>query len=243
MNHISSIVDLVKSDKMSQIKYLQIGNGRLGQLIANQVETSTNLIINHARIDPKLGLIDSSFESITGEIGHLVLCLSPSQSSLWQWNQIFTGLMNQVDKKELKINQAIFISSSRVYDGINKGLITAQTPVKDYSERANQLIRAEQQIEKHATSFHILRCSGLYGKEDQPYQKYREILTQKDDKVRFGVDINDVAKAVVKKLGEKVSSYSLLTDGYCYLHGESLTIESVSDLSEQNRLLVKSESF
>jgi len=227
---------------MRQTKYLQIGNGRLGQLIANQVETSTNFIVNHARIDPKLGLIDPSFESITGEIDHLVLCLSPKQSSPWQWDQIFTGLMNQVAKKELTISQVIFISSTRVYDGINTGLITAETPVKGYSERAKQLISAEQQIEKLASSFHILRCSGLYGKKEQPYQKYLEILTQIDNKTRFAVDIDKVANVVVEKLKEqeKVSSFSLLTDGYCYFNGDKLLIKEVSHLSAQHRLLINS---
>ena len=207
------------------------------------METSTNFPVTYARIDPELGLINSNVELIKGEIDHLVLCLSPSKSSSWQWDQIFNGLMRQVAKKELKINKVIFISSTRVYDGLCRGEISAKTPVNARSERAQQLITAEQQIEKLASSFHILRCSGLYGAEDQPYQKYREILTRNDNKMRFGVDIEKVANVVVEKLEDqdKVSSYSLLTDGGGHLNGQKLLIEQVNYLSNQYRLLINSK--
>jgi len=226
------------------MQYLQIGLGRLGSLIIKQVKASTNLTINYARIDPKIGLINSNANPIKGEIEQLVLCISPSQSSPWQWDQILNGIIKQVAEKELKISQLVFISSTHVYDGLSSGIICAKTPVNASSERAKALLKAEQQIEKLASSFHIMRCSGLYGKNESTYQKYRDILTQNDNKTRFGVDIEEVANLVVTKLKQnnQVSSYSLLTDGYCYLNGEKITVDEATHLSDQHRLLINSQT-
>lgn len=231
-----------------QNEYLQIGTGRLGSLIAKHVKASTNLHINYARIDPQTGLINSNAKTINGEIDQLVLCLSPSQSSPWKWGQILNGVVKQVALNELKIHKLIFISSTRVYDGINEGVITAETPVNAHSQRAKELFKAEQQIAKLTNNFHILRCCGLYGKTGQAYQKYLEILTRKDNKTRFGVDIEEVADSVVEKLKEgdriknsQVSTYSLLTDGYCHFNGEKIAAEDACHLSDQHRLLINSQ--
>lgn len=225
------------------MKYLQIGKGRLGRLVARQVKASTNLPINYARIDPKVGLIDSANQPIKGTIEQLVLCISPSKSSPWSWHEILNGIAEQVAKNQLTINQLIFISSTRVYDGITSGIITAEIPVKASSKRAIAILRAEQQIEKLASSFHILRGSGLYGKNGSAYQKYLDILTKNDNKTRFGVDIEEVAQVVVEKLKEtsRVSTYSLLTDGYCHFNGKTMSIEEANHLSSQHRLLVNSQ--
>jgi len=234
---------LANTSKLVQMKYLQVGKGRLGNLIAQSVKASTNLTINYARIDPEFGLINSNRKPIGGDVDQLVLCLSPSQSSVWQWDQILNGMIKQVVRNELKINQLIFISSTRVYDGITGGIITAETPVNAASKRAMKLLKAEHHIEQLTSNYHILRCSGLYAKTGQDYRKYPKILVQKDDKIRFGVDIEYVTQVVVEKLKEntQVSTHSLLTDGYCYFNGEKIAAQKVSHLSGQHRLLINSQ--
>lgn len=230
------------------IDYLQVGKGRLGGLIAQQVKHSLGQIdeIQTARIDPDTGLIDLKGSSLTGAINRLVICISAGKKQSWQWHQLLTGMLAQKDRGELKINQLIFISSTAVYDGIQRGVVCVDTPAIARSERAKSLLRAENQIKLLANTFHIVRCSGLYGRD---YQKYLAILSspalskasvsQDDDQPRFGVNVESVAETVLDRLRQNshTSSYSLLTDGYCYFQGHKTAIGEANELALKHRLL------
>ncbi len=230
------------------INYLQVGKGRLGGLITQQVKHSPGQIdeIQYARINAGTGLIDLKGYPLTGVINRLVICISPGQKQAWQWHQLLKGLLGQKDRGELKINQLIFVSSTRVYDGIPRGMVSVDTPTIARSERAKSLLMAENHIKLLSNSFHIVRCSGLYGRE---YQKYSSILSrvaiskisysQGDDQPRFGVNVESVAKTVLERLSQtgQTSSYSLLTDGYCYFQGHKIAIGEANQLASRYRLL------
>lgn len=241
------------------IDYLQVGKGRLGNLIAEHVlrELSNTSKVQFARIDAQAGLTDPDGVPLNAVINCLVICVAPGRSGCWQWHQLLLGMLKQKACGGLKINKLIFVSSTRIYDGIEQGIIAVETPPKAKSERGKQLLMAENQIKQLAKNYHILCCSGLYGGS---YQKYWSILSPELDastmdssveaslphktsaeitQPRFGVHVDSVAQAVVHRIGLDCSnsSYSLLTDGYCYFEGYKIPVEKVRDFCEKYRLL------
>jgi hypothetical protein len=239
---------------LDDIDYVQVGQGRLGGLIAQSVAESLgkNTDIHYARIDAKVGLINAKGLSLNGSINQLVICVSPKPDRSWQWHQLLIGMLEQKARGELTINQLVFISSTRVYDGIGHGIVYPDTPAIAHSENAKSLLLAEKQITQLARTFHILRCSGLYGHQ---YQKYSTILAsltglshsdlaqspvrRAAERPRFGVNVEAIGKTVVERLKQDcgASSYSLLTDGYCYYQGTKIPIQQTARFASKYRLL------
>ncbi len=253
---------------MQKIEYLQVGTGRLGTLIARryldseikQSETEQSEIrqsegvigpskVTYAKIDPATGLINSQGQAMNCVVERMVICISPGQSHSWQWHSLLAGILRQVKKGTVKINQLAFISSTSVYDGITSGVVSAETMPLSHSDRAVSLLKAESQVEQLSDCVHILRCSGLYQTLGSNYQKYLNILKQdslgNDSKLRFGVDIDDVAEATINWLTKNnlTSCYSILTDGFCYLNGKKLRLESANHFLKKSKLLVNSQAL
>ncbi len=231
------------------IPYLQIGTGRLGSAITRAIESESKLagLLTSAaransRLDPKNGLCLVGVSAQTVKIDKLLICIAPGIDKKWRWNEIFNGLAQQVLQQQLTINELIFISSTRVYDGILNGIVTAKSPVKAQTDRAKGLVFAEKQLVQLANSHCLLRCCGLIG---EPYQRFQEILKQPDDKVRFAVDIEQVAKKVVERLINKptANQFSIVTDGGCYYRGRRMTFEEAAFLSSGHRLLKQSDYY
>jgi len=236
---------------------VMVGQGRLGKRIAFEVGRLTTKQIVHkkislARIDPLSGLFLNDRVKTVDKghllINHLIICIAPKAASSmlkmaknhWSWSNILNGVLNQVKARQLTIKQLIFVSSTRVYDGIEKGRINASITARSNSERGRALIVAEQTIELLTERFHILRCSGLYGEE---YSKYGAVLAKQSDQLRFGVASERVASTVAELIDSSVaSSYSLLTDGFAYYRGERITVAQACQLAGDRRILINSQS-
>ncbi len=222
--------------------YVQVGTGRLGGLIASQASTLF-VQTEFVRLDPVRGL-DGMTASYPVTVDRLVICISPAQknklnSQSCQWNEIFAGFVQQVADKQIKVRQIIFISSTRVFDGIDQGLIDSKTNAIAQSKRAKYLLFAENQLLNLAPSVHIVRCSGLYG---QGYNTYSKILEKTSERPRFGVKIETVVKKVAQILKEPIgrSEHYLLTDGFCHHKGEAINIDDIALLATKYRLLINS---
>jgi len=210
------------------IQYVQVGQGRLGGLIAKAVEAQFSNI-HFAKIDQAQGLLNQAGLPLTGTIERLVICISPGKQKNWSWLNILQGLESQLHAGDLIVHQLIFISSTRVYDGIDFGLITAKTKAVAKSPTGLELLKAEQMIKSFANNVHILRCSGLYSEYLPIYQKYFEILLAKSNKIRFGVNVEQVVDKVLEfvlplNTVKQASSYHLLTDGHCYVNGKKIML-------------------
>jgi len=225
------------------LDYLQLGNGRLGSLIADEVEKHLKLKVEFARVDSNFGLMVPRLSQTKSRIKNLVICISPTKHNHWLWSELFLGMAEQVLNQEIQIEKLIMISSSRVYDGNSKGIITAQMKPQPNSVRAKQILEAEHQLKGMANSYHIIRCAGLYGGS---YKKYADILRNgnKDNVFRFGVNVNQVAQQVVESLKSDVGTCRilLLTDGYGYLNGYKRPFNEIEVFSDKMRLLKNSSS-
>jgi len=230
-----SIVRNVKNSQMNiaSLKYVQVGKGRLGRVIANRVKQTAVF----AKIDADLGLQIPAFSEQKYVIENLVICISPSTKNSWDWADILKGILQQVLIGQLKINRLIFISSTRVYEGIERGIVDATTQAISKTSKGVSLLAAEKIVAQIAQQYHILRCSGLYG---EGYKKYLSILSQcKKEQTRFAVSIEQVADEVVGKLAQATSepsSCTLLTDGYCYFQGDKMLIQEAMLLSLQHKI-------
>ncbi|MGX5172783.1 hypothetical protein ACUR5C_01990 [Aliikangiella sp. IMCC44653] len=232
------------------------GNGRIGAAVFSELQAQ-GFNLASARIDPERGLLlNHQGADLQLKAAHLIICISPASASpagpKWQWSEIFGGLVAQVAQNKLKVERLIFVSSTRVYDGYSDGFISASTPLKGSSNRAMQLITAEQQLRRVAQTSYFLRACGLYG---NGYSKYAEILASvSDDKVRFGVNIELLIQRIINICSQSQSYASLnsvklelVTDGMVYWQGKAypLAVESefAKKLAQQQRLLVNSHAF
>ncbi len=231
------------------INYLQIGKGRLGQRIMQAIladpalsSLAANNRILTARIDQQQGLDIINRESSAMHIKRLLICIAPGAAKQWRWETIFDGLINQVKQNKLTIDELIFIGSTRVYDGINRGVVDASTEPQASSERAQSLLLAEQKLMSIANSHCILRCCGLVGDD---YQRYQLIIEQADEKARFAVNLELVVEKVTARLSSShaTNQQSIVTDGYCYYAGKRLNMEQSLGLANEHRILKQSDAF
>jgi hypothetical protein len=258
----------VKDSAATRLDTVIVGQGRLGRLIRGKLKQSVTvasldeskgiLIDTPPSIDVQAAINNQS----SGEkklplllIKRLIVCISAkprlrqpsvldpnavevlSERRRWSWHTIFNGIEAQINSQQLRIDSLIFVSSTRVYDGIERGVVTASTEPLAGSLRASTLIHAEQQIARLAAQFHIVRCSGLYG---NGYHTFQQILeTSEDGKLRFGVNINQVAEKIeqLTRVVENFSSIELLTDGYCYKNGIKLDLTENAIMASQQRYL------
>jgi len=193
-----------------------------------------------SRLDPVDGLELANQAESKMIIDKMVICIAPGSERKWQWQDIFVGIKRQVESQQLVINELFFISSTRVFDGIRRGTVDANTLPIASTSRADTLLEAESQVKQLSSNVSIIRCCGLIG---EGYTRYSEILKEPSEKVRFAVNTKQVARQVVKHLLEvnSGSRYSLLTDGYCYYKGNQIPFELALSLAEEHRLLKNSE--
>ncbi len=230
------------SDKESQI--VLCGQGRIGARVGFLL-AEKGIPYQIARIDP--------IEGICGTYKHikvLLICISAGQkrkqAARWLWKDIFSGLCRQVTSKTLTVEQIILVSSTRVYEAIESGFVTASTLPNADSEAGKGIIYAEQQLMALPVHLAILRCSGLFG---ELYPKYTPILMSAKDKPRFGIN----AEAVIARLVTVVqqaginqfsSQVELITDGNVYYQSccyEAQTEELfVAKLAKHHRILLNS---
>lgn len=231
-----------------KIKYLQVGRGRLGEQIAQKylqsqeakgIKNGRNRVV-YSRIDTVSGLEIANQQSERMVIEKLVICIAPGSEKKWQWATIFGGLCQQVKSSHVVINELIFISSTRVYDGYLTGVVSANDKPIAVSERAKSILIAESRLSGIANNVSILRCCGLVGEE---YTYFAQLLTQPTDKVRFAIDISKVADRVVEilELSQSSNRVAILTDGYCYHNGLKLLLIEALELQTKHRLLRKGE--
>lgn len=229
------------------------GRGRIGSALADSLRSLNIKVINDGRIDPELGLTFSGSNGVKN-IELLIICISARQKSnnpqKWQWKNIFHGLVKQINSQQISVKNMVLVSSTRVYEGIKKGIVTAKTPPLALSEAGQGLLEAEKQLNTClGSNTLILRCSGLYG---ALYPVYTPILKAGEDKARCGVE----AESVVQRLVEVVKSaqknslrpgVELLTDNKVYWEGKKFCfeqdIEQINLLAQTQRLLKNSQFY
>lgn len=222
------------------------GKGRIGGKIA-QIFDEKNIQYKSARIDSEKGLLSS----VRGEmIDLLIICISAGHrregSARWSWQDIFHGLEKQVINNDVVIKNVIMVSSTRVYEAYDNGIIDASSPTKTNTENGLAIQHAENILSKVSDSCRLLRCSGLYG---ESYKVYEPILKSGRDKPRFGVLVEVVIERLYQLtkdllVGNFNSGNELLTDGYAYFEGKCLQWQAdekyIEELSQSFRILKKS---
>lgn len=221
------------------------GKGRIGSKVHSQL-AEAGYQSEHYRIDPHLGLINDS-DQLPKLIDLLIISISPAKSQQkWQWGEIFSGLHQQVKSGDICIKHIIYVSSTRVYDGIETGLVTASSQTIPGTEKAQNLFKAEQTLQAVAEHVSIVRCCGLIG---NGYEKYQSILLTAEDRPRFAVDIEEVTRFIVTKAKDNTvrSSISLLTDGKVHYNKQAYSFDKdkalISTLANEHKILVNSEAL
>lgn len=220
------------------------GKGRIGAKVASKL-IEKGQSVSHFRIEPNLGLtpLDGSDEQV---LDLLIICISSAKSqSAWSWSNIFSGLKTQMRSKQVIINRIIFVSSTRVYDGITHGLTNAETPADPISEKAKSLLYAEQQLLDTCSDVAILRCSGLIG---LGYEKYEAMLKTAKDRPRFGVDIAQVVELIVEMSNKPDrTSIDVLTNGNVYYQNKVYSFDSeeieIVKLAKEYKILINSKGY
>lgn len=226
------------------------GRGRIGGKLAKRLNAE-GIHYQTARLDRQQGLLLTESQArIT--INLLVVCIAPRLTSQslpeWCWNEILAGMLEQLAAGTLAINNLVLVSSTRVYDGIHKGLVSAATASYSFSKKGAQIIHAETQLLSAIKNVRILRCAGLYG---SCYQQYLPIMLAATDQPRFGIDW----MTVVERLFELVMctreqdltrGIELLTDGKLYFQGKSFKTESelkrIEEMIPGARILLNSRA-
>ncbi|WP_444995742.1 hypothetical protein [Aliikangiella sp. IMCC44359] len=244
-------MDIVKSNTNREL--VICGRGRIGGALAESLRSLNIQVINDGRIDSELGLIFSESCQVKN-IGLLVICISARQKSnnpqTWQWKNIFRGLIKQINSQQISVKNIVMVSSTRVYEGIKKGIVTAKTTPEVLTEAGQGLLEAEKQLNTcFGINLLILRCSGLYG---ALYPVYTPILKAGEGKVRCGVE----AESVVQRLVDVVkhsqknnlrSGVELLTDNKVYWGGKCFCFEQDTEqinlLAQTQRLLKNSQFY
>jgi len=213
------------------------GKGRLGHLIASTLSPHTKP--EYARIDAALGLIQDD-QAVTGTIDTVILCFVPKHSETKSgWQGLLHGVLKQVQNNSLQIQRVLFISSTAVYEEVEKGFVDVHTPVTGNSVRSKRLLDAESVIPQLSANSAIFRLTGLVG---PGYNKY-DPITYSNDKPRQAVDTRAVAREVAKWFLQKQNGHTIevLTDGTIYWQGKKLEAErdrdQIETLSKKFRLL------
>lgn len=232
---------------MIRIKRVNIGicgKGRIGAKVYAKL-TELGHQPDYYRIDPQLGLTNYS-EKLPDVIDLLVISISPAKSQKkWQWNEIFSGLNQQIKNGEIVIKHIIYVSSTRVYDGIESGLVSASSRTIAGSEKAHELYHAEQALQAMCECVSVIRCCGLIG---NGYEKYQSILETAEDRPRFAVDIEDVIRLIISKATDNNarSSITLLTDGKVHYKKQAYLFDEdkafIETLAKEHKILVNSEA-
>lgn len=230
---------------MSQIAIC--GQGRIGSKVIETLKDQGHEISTF-RLDKEKGLYSKDSET-PANINLLLICISSAKAKgQWDWTNIFNGLQQQINSGELTINNLIFVSSTRVFDGIDTGMVTADTKPVVSSERGQKVLHGEKALESVCSNLHIVRCSGLIG---GGYDSYKPILAVASDRPRFAVDVEEVKSFIVHQIDAILKQapapkFSLLTDGKVHFEGKGYDLtddaDSINNLAERFRILVNSVS-
>lgn len=226
------------------------GAGRIGSRLGELLHESKVPYIR-ARLDSRLGLISSEGE-LPSSFKVLVICISAGHKSAngprWHWDEVLLGLVAQIRSQEIRVESVVLVSSSRVYESYDTGLVTATCTPQANSAAGKALITAEQQLLSCPMKKVILNCSGLYGAS---YSRYTPIMLAAKDKPRFGIDADQVAHTLSQLVQRGIvsaldSKRLLLTDEKVYFQQQKLTLskdkETVETLAQDYRILVNSEA-
>lgn len=240
---------------MKNYNYVQVGRGRLGQAIINSLQHSQlsqqyeklSIAPVLARIDETDGLLFKNDPQVITEpisIELLVICIAPGRPAKWQWNDILRGITAQVEAGLLRIAKVVYISSTRVYEGYQSGVVTANSKPMANSERGRALLAAEDCAIALAKSALIVRCAGLNG---PLYKVYSQSLQETSSRMRFAVTISQIGNDIASHLIEPAKGlhYLLLTDGFAYVDGMAIDIAELNQqelalLAKKYRILIKS---
>ncbi|TQV88962.1 hypothetical protein [Aliikangiella coralliicola] len=236
------------NDRVPEKQIVLCGQGRIGRQLAAKLK-ALNIQFSLARLDQNKGLIPAIGE-LPRSLKLLVICIAPGRSQnnepRWYWDKILSGLNTQLSAGKLIVDNIILVSSTRVYDGIERGIVTAQTPAKGVTQKAKQLIAAEKQLFEFRASVRVLRCGGLYG---DAYPTYTPIMLKAADKPRFGIDSIQVVNRLVELTllvltGDFLPGIEVLTDGKVYFEGECYDASchgvAVKQLSLKSKVLISS---
>ena len=226
------------------------GSGRIGGQL-QQLLGSYQVPFMTARLDSQQGLYNAQAPLPT-RFKVLVICISAGHKTNarrkpWQWDQILRGLVAQIESQQLQIESLVLVSSSRVFEAIECGIVTAATRPRANSAQGQALISAEQQLLSCQTNTVILNCSGLYGRD---YSRYTPILLAAEDKPRFGIDAAEVAYLLAQLVSQGLASSltsqrHLLTDGRTYYRHRQLNYAddkaAVEALAGRYRVLINSK--
>ncbi|RMH43491.1 MAG: hypothetical protein D6694_07020 [Gammaproteobacteria bacterium] len=216
-----------------------VGNGRLGAAWRYELN-KLGVSLSQSRLDPTYGLTD-----IRGTIDHLIVIIANRHRTgqpKWSWRSILKGLGQQVERRQLTITHLTLVSSTRVYDGVTSGIVTAATPACPQSEQGLGLFIAESLARRIAKYSHIVRASGLYGPN---YPTYQAILKRSADRPRFGVHETVVKQTLTELLTTPIFDHTidLLTDGFCYYGDQRYKVPHhpfIAQLATQHRILMRS---
>lgn len=226
------------------------GAGRIGGRLRELLSENQVSYIS-ARLDSRLGLL-SSEGKLPSSFKVLVICISAGHKSAngprWHWDEILQGLVAQIRSHEIQLESVILVSSSRVYESYETGLVTATSTPQANTTAGKALITAEQQLLSCPVKKVILNCSGLYGAS---YSRYTPIMLAAIDKPRFGIDADQVAHLLSQLVQQGIateldSKRLLLTDETIYFQQQKLTLsrdkETVETLAQDHRILLNSEA-
>jgi hypothetical protein len=223
---------------MASHRTIICGKGRLGQLISSTLDAKS-IAHEFARIDATQGLVQNSAH-VCGTLDALILCFAPKhEEDQSGWHGLLNGLLAQVQCKELSIQRLLFISSTSVYEAVERGFVDAGTPVTGASVRSQGLLDAENMIPQLSANSAIFRLTGLVG---AGYNKY-DPVTYSHGKPRQAVDTRAVAAKAGTWFAQQPTGHRIevLTDGLVYWQGRKLDPvkdqAEIKKLSEQFRLL------
>lgn len=239
------------------------GQGRLGGRIAALL-SATGKVPLPLRLHPEHGLVLPVAQPPL-HIRTLIICLVPRAAVVGQapaaddlaaenqasakpqrasvaWAGLLDGVLAQVQRGELIIDQLLHVSSTAVYEGYQQGWVRATSPAKGDSPRALALAEAEQKVRGLSRNSLVVRLSGLYGPGYEGYQP----LTFNDDKARMGVDLRAAAAMIYALLRKGITgaATALITDGNIYYQGQAYKADVanplLAKLASKQRLLLAS---
>ncbi|MBQ1785042.1 MAG: hypothetical protein II007_15545 [Gammaproteobacteria bacterium] len=237
---------------MTDLPWVICGQGRLGGRIA-AILAATGNSPQPLRLVRGSGLQLPPLK-LPVTIGTLILCLVPRDGQSPQadgqpqrassgWAGLLDGLLAQVQRGELQIQQLVQVSSTAVYEDC-VGWVSADTPTAGHSERALALIEAEQRVRQIAANSLVVRLTGLYGPGYERYQPQ----AMSHDKPRMGVDVR-AAAAVIARLARQEGTgprTALVTDGQIYHQGQLFAADPalppLAALAKRERLLLPSHA-
>lgn len=240
---------------MPTLPLLIAGRGRLGQLIAGQLDDGARAV--YARIDPARGLVPAPGQPLSASLSvttpdapllieRLLICLVPKHPEGGSgWLGLLDGLVAQVAAGSVRIGRVAQVSSSSVYEGYPAGWVSAHTQAKPMTARTEGLVAAENAVRRLAADSAVLRLTGLTG---PGYERYQP-LAFAGNEAKHAIDVRDAAAAIADLLQPGPAPFNgahteLLTDGRVYFRDRIFDLTAdraeLDELSRSQRLQLPS---